>query len=87
MLRVAVLLALFLALLSGVRAAEEVSGDVVVTRVARELDLTTHLVKQRVSITIENGGDRPLSSFHFIVDSNLVNKMAYIGATVCTAVY
>lgn len=51
-----------------------------VTRAARELDLTTHLAKQTVSLTVQNTGERPLSSLLYTVETSLADKLAFIGA-------
>ena len=53
-----------------------------VTRASRELDLTTHLVKQTVGLTVENTGESPLTSLLYTVDSGLADKLAFIGAQV-----
>ena len=63
-------------------AADEVSRDVVLSYVSRDLDLTTHLVKERTSLTVENGGLPPLRWFLYTVDPSISSKLAYIGAQV-----
>lgn len=56
--------------------------EVVVSRAARELDLTSHLVKQSVSLTVLNEGERPLTSVLYTLEQALGSKLAYIGARV-----
>ena len=63
-------------------AADEVSRDVVLSYVSRDLDLTTHLVKERISLTVENGGESSLRWFLYTVDPSISSKLAYIGAQV-----
>ena len=63
-------------------AADEVSRDVVLSYVSRDLDLTTHLVKERTSLTVENGGKGSLRWFLYTVDPSISSKLAYIGAQV-----
>ena len=81
-MKVLAVVSLLLLLLVAARGADEVSGNVLLSRVARVLDLTTHLVKQKASITVENGGEGPLRSFLYTVEPSLANKLAYIGAQV-----
>ena len=69
-------------------AQEDVAKDVTVLRMARELDLTSQVVKQKIAITIQNSGVKPVASFLYVVDPSLVEKLVYVGAQVkefCTA--
>lgn len=81
-MKVLAVLCILSLLLVAARCVDEVSRDVVLSRVARVLDLTTHLVKQKASITVENGGEGSLRSFLYTVETPLANKLAYIGAQV-----
>lgn len=75
----------FLILAARCLAQEEVSKDITVLRMARELDLTSQLVKQKVSITLQNIGVKPVASFLYAVDPVLAEKLAYVGAQVRNA--
>ena len=76
------LVSVFLLLLFAQAFADEPSKDLVLKRVARQIDLTSHLFKQEVSLTLENAGERPLSWFLYTVDTGLASKLAYVGAEV-----
>ncbi len=76
------LFSLCLLVFTGRAVADDPSEDLVFTRVAREIDLRSHLVKQDVSLTMENTGARPLSSFLYTVDTGLADSLAYLGAEV-----
>ena len=82
MLERVALLSLMLAVLSSRACAEKVSTDVVITHVARELDLSSHLAQQVVSISLENEGENPVPWFLYTIDSGLVGNLAFIGAEV-----
>lgn len=48
----------------------------------RQLDLTTHQARQKVTLTLKNLGQRNLNTFYVAVDAVLTGKVAYIGAHV-----
>ncbi|XP_003382687.1 PREDICTED: dolichyl-diphosphooligosaccharide--protein glycosyltransferase subunit 1-like [Amphimedon queenslandica] len=60
--------------------AEEPDEKILITRASRELDLTSQVVKQGVSLTILNEGDLPANSFLYTVDNVMSDKLAYIEA-------
>ena len=62
--------------------AEEPDDKILITRASRELDLTSQVVKQAVSLTILNEGDLPANSFLYTIDNALSDKLAYIEAKV-----
>ena len=66
----------------GAFALETVNKDLTVTNVDRSVDLQSQLVKMMTKLTINNGGSSPVKSFHFVVEENVVDKVAFIGATV-----
>ncbi len=76
------LLSLSLLFLVGRVLADDPSKDLIFTRVARKVDLRSHLLKQDVSLTIENTGARPLSWFLYTVDTSLASQLAFLGAEV-----
>lgn len=50
--------------------------------VTREVDLTSPLVKQKVTMVLENKGSKAISVMLYTVESPLVDKLAYINAQV-----
>lgn len=62
--------------------AEEPNERILVTRAAREVDLTAQVLKQSVSLTLLNEGDAPASHFLYTIDSSLRSNLAFIQATV-----
>ena len=54
----------------------------VLSSVSREIDLTTSLVQQKVTMVIENQGDSAASQFTYTVDPSMGSKVSYIGAKV-----
>ena len=54
------------------------------TLVTREVDLTSPLVKQKVTMVIENKASRAVSSVYYTLERQLAKKLAYIGAQVIT---
>lgn len=55
------------------------------SRVTREVDLTSPLVKQKVTLAVENKGSKPVTNFLYTVESQLARKVAYISAQVSIA--
>lgn len=70
-----------LATLSGGVLASN-GGNLVLSSVSRELDLTTPLVKQKVTMVVENRGSSAVTQFLFSIDSSLTSKVSYLGAKV-----
>lgn len=52
------------------------------SRVTREVDLSSPLVKQKVTMVVENQASRPVTYVLYTVESQLSDKVAYIGAQV-----
>lgn len=52
------------------------------SRVSREVELNSPLVKQKVTMVIENKGSKPVNSLLYLVEPQLAEKVAYIGAHV-----
>ena len=66
-----------------VRAAvETVNSEVVVDSVERHIDLTSQLVKINAKIKLSNNGPGAIKSFHYAVEANAKEKLAFIGAMV-----
>ena len=63
-------------------AVETVNSEVVVDSVERHIDLTSQLVKINAKIKLSNNGPGAIKSFHYAVDANAKEKLAFIGATV-----
>ncbi len=57
-------------------------GSLVLSSVSRELDLTTPLVQQKVTMVIENTGSNAVSEFKFTVDPSFASKTSFVGAKV-----
>ena len=56
--------------------------DLELTRVTREVDLTSPLAKQKVSMVVENKGTKPVTSVLYMVEPQLTDKVAFISAQV-----
>lgn len=65
-------------------AVEQCRGDdgMVNKIVTTALDLTGHLAKFTVSVTLENKGDQSASHMLYLIDPMLVDDLAYINAEV-----
>jgi len=50
--------------------------------VATTLDLTTHIAKMTVAVTLENNGDKAVTHVQYLLDPLLADKLAYINAEV-----
>jgi oligosaccharyltransferase complex subunit alpha (ribophorin I) len=57
------------------------NGELIVTKVDRSIDLTSHLVKITTKVAVENTGTKAVDHVHFSLDSSHANEMAYIGAS------
>jgi oligosaccharyltransferase complex subunit alpha (ribophorin I) len=68
-------------MVSGAPDGEKVSDKLTVTRASRELDLTSHILRQRVSLTITNEGEASINSFHYPIDKGLVDNLSHMQAT------
>ena len=56
--------------------------NLVLSSVSREIDLTTVLVQQKVTMVVENQGDSAVSQFTYTVDPSMGSKASYVGAKV-----
>ena len=56
------------------------------SRVTREVDLSSPLVKQKVIMAVENKGSTPVTSVLYMVEPQLAGKVGYITAQVSTLV-
>ena len=54
------------------------------TRVTREVDLASPLVKQKVTMVVENKGSKPVNNVLYVVESQLSKRVGYISAQVST---
>jgi len=79
-LHVAAIAALLLA--SFTLGKDDVNSKLVISEVSRKIDLSTQLTKVSTSLTIENGGDSATGYFHLAIEPSLVDKLAFVGATV-----
>jgi len=58
-------------------------GEGIVNKVVTTtLDLTTHIAKITVSVTLENNGDKAVNHVQYLLDPLLADKLAYINAEV-----
>lgn len=63
--------------------ADESSENGVVNKIVNTaLDLTSHLAKFTVSVTLENKGDQSVAHVLYLVDPMLVDNLAFISAEV-----
>ena len=53
------------------------------SRVTREVDLSSPLVKQVVTMVVDNKGSKPVTNVLYTLESQLAKKVAFIGAQVC----
>ena len=60
--------------------------NLVLSTVTREVDLRSPLVKQKVTMVVENKGSAPVNSMFYTVEPQLAAKVAYIGAQVSSYV-
>ena len=52
------------------------------TSVTREIDLTSPLVKQKVTMVVENKASKSVSALYFTVERQLAKRLAFIDAQV-----
>ena len=67
---------------AGALALEAINKDLSVSNVDRTIDMASQLVKMSTKLTLSNGGQSPVKSFHYTVDENVLDKVSFIGATV-----
>ncbi|XP_014781334.1 dolichyl-diphosphooligosaccharide--protein glycosyltransferase subunit 1 [Octopus bimaculoides] len=60
---------------------ESVNSDLVLNKVERGIDVSSHLIKISTSMTIENTGKTTANHFVYVLDPYLQNHEAYVGAT------
>jgi len=61
---------------------ESVNPDVLIAKVARSIDISTHLPRINSAVTLENTGKSVVRSFIYGVEPELEDKIAYIGAVI-----
>lgn len=61
-------------------AASTVSSDLKVLSVEREIDLETQIVREKLSIELENGGSAQISEYIHTVEASHAKHLAYIEA-------
>lgn len=57
-------------------------GNLELSTVTRNVDLTTPLVKQKIVMVVENKGPKAVTSMLYAVEPQLADKVTYIGAQV-----
>ena len=62
--------------------AEEPDANLKVIHASRVVDLTSPVVRQTVTLSLENSGSSPVSSFIYLVDPNTAANLAFIDAKV-----
>lgn len=67
---------------TGGALADNGGGNIVLSSVSREVDLTTPLVQQKVTMVIENKGSSAVTQFSYSVDPSLSSKTSYLSAKV-----
>ena len=75
-------IATFLVMSGMALGLDTVSKDLVFTSVERTIDLQSQLVKINTKLTLSNGGQGAVKSFHYVVEESFKDNVAYIGATV-----
>ncbi len=78
---IALLLSFSTAVLAGSPPDDRVAS-LVLSTVTREIDARTPLVKQKVTMVVENQGSKPVNFVLYTVDPTLKGKVAYVGAQV-----
>ena len=73
---------LLLLLLSSVAAADDSVEKLVITRASREVDLSSNLVKEMVTITLSNDGDVAVSTFLYTLDAISSPNLAHLSVKV-----
>lgn len=58
------------------------NSNIVLSSISREIDLTTSLVKQKVTAVLLNNGAAHVDQFIFLVDSVLADKASFTSAKV-----
>lgn len=56
--------------------------NLVNTNVERTIDLVSHLPKETTTVTIENRGSKGVRQYDYLVASQYVQHVAYVGAVV-----
>ena len=74
--------AAFLLLLTRVAATDDSVEKLVITRASREVDLSSNLVKEVVTMTLTNDGDVAVSTFLYTLDAMSSPKLAHISVKV-----
>ena len=69
-------------LLYAVLSRDSINNDVVNTIVKRKIDISTQLVRITSTITIENTGKSPVSTYTFTLDNELEAQLSFIRVSV-----
>ena len=76
------LLGLSLAACSGRQPPDNRVEALEITRVTRDVDLTTSLAKEKVTMVVENKGKKSCTYVLYTVEPLVANNLAYISAEV-----
>ena len=78
-----VVLVLFAGVAVGAKSPPEIRVEALeLSTVTREVDLTSPLVKQKVTMVVENKGSKAVAALLYTVEPQLAQKVAYITAQV-----
>lgn len=58
-------------------------SEIVNSKVSRNIDIASQLVKVLIQQTLENTGKSPVSSFYYALEPNTKPNLSFIGASVC----
>ena len=58
------------------------SAQIQLSKVARTVDLSSHLPQMTAVVTAENKGSSPVHSLQYAIESNLLSKLTFISANV-----
>lgn len=71
-----------LLLIASAAAADDGNEKLVITRASREVDLSSNLAKEVVTITLSNDGDATVSSFLYTLDASSSAYLAHLSVKV-----
>ena len=58
------------------------NAQIELSKVARTVDLSSHLPQMTAVVTAENKGSSPVHSLQYAIESNLLSKLTFISANV-----
>jgi oligosaccharyltransferase complex subunit alpha (ribophorin I) len=87
MLRIGIACIICVVLVTECKAAafDSVNLDLVIKNVGRSVDLASQLAKMSHKITLQNNGKGAVKSFLYVVEPEVKESLAYIGAQASTA--